>query len=112
MEIATNNQLTIVDELRNKIGDIKDRIKGEGVSNVVFNELTTQAKLLQGKLDGIMNKGGLFTQSDVNDAYEALRQIKKRELEIDSKKSFRNLYIYVGVALLIGAGLFIYLKKK
>jgi hypothetical protein len=112
MEIATNNQLTIVDELKNKIGDIKDRIKGEGVSNVVFNELTTQAKFLQDKLDGMLKKGGLFTQSDVNDAYEALRQVKRSELEIESKRAFKRLYIYVGVALLVGAGLFMYLKKK
>ena len=111
-EITTNNQLSIVDELRNKLGDIKDRIKEGGLSNAVFVELTTNAKLLQEKLDLLFNKYGAITQSEINDAYIVLQNAKRSELEALSKKDSNKVgvYLVIGIALLVGV--YLYKKKK
>ena len=110
MEETTNNQLSIVDELKNKLGDIKDKIKGGGLSNAVFSELTNNAKLLQDKIDTLLNKYGALTQSDINDAYIVLQKSKRSELEALNKKEMKNInvYVIVGIALLVG----VYLYKK
>lgn len=110
METTTNNQLSIVDELKNKLGDIKDRIKQGGLSNTLFVELTNNAKLLQDKLDLLLNKFGAVTQSDVNDAYLVLQQAKRSELEALKNKDMQRISVYavIGIALLVG----VYLYKK
>ncbi len=109
-QTTTNNQLSIVDELKNKLGDIKDRIKSGGLSNTVFVELTTNAKLLQEKLDSLLNKYGAITQSEINDAYIVLQNAKRSELQSLSKKDSNRfgVYLVVGIALLVG----VYLYKK
>jgi hypothetical protein len=112
METTTNNQLTIVDELKSKLGDLKDRIKQGGLSNAVFTELTNNAKLLQDKLDLLLNKFGAVTQSDVNDAYLVLQQAKRSELEALKNKDMKRISVYaiIGIALLVGV--YLYKKKK
>jgi ABC-type antimicrobial peptide transport system permease subunit len=112
METTTNNQLSIVDELKNKLGDIKDKIKEGGLSNTVFSELTSNAKLLQDKIDTLLNKVGALTQSDINDAYLVLQKAKRSELEALKNKDMKriNVYAIVGVALLIAV--FLYKKNK
>ena len=112
METTTNNQLSIVDELKNKLGDIKDKIKEGGLSNAVFTELTNNAKLLQDKIDTLVNKYGSLTQSDINDAYLVLQQAKRSELEALKNKDMKRIKFYaiVGIALLIGV--YLYNKKK
>jgi hypothetical protein len=112
METTTNNQLTIVDELKSKLGDIKDKIKQGGLSNTVFSELTNNAKLLQDKLDMLLNKFGAVTQSDVNDAYLVLQQAKRSELEALKNKEMKRISVFaiVGIALLVGV--YLYKKKK
>jgi hypothetical protein len=112
MENATNTQLSIVDELRNQIGTIKDKIKESGVTSVVFETLTTNAKMLQNKLDGLLGKGGLYTQSDVNDAYVTLQETKRRELELEGNKASKNAFLYLGIAIAVSVGIYLYVKKK
>jgi hypothetical protein len=111
-ETTTNNQLSIVDEIKNKLGDIKDKIKEGGLTNTVFVELTTNAKLLQEKLDLLLNKYGAITQSEINDAYIVLQNAKRSELEALNKKDMNrvNVYVVIGIALLVG--LYFYNKKK
>ena len=91
-EITTNTQLSIVDELKNKLGDIKDKMKVGGVSGVIFEELSSSAKSLQDKLNNLLSKQGFFTQSEVNDAYSTLQDIKRKELELESNKAKKKTY--------------------
>ena len=100
------NELTIIDELKSKLTEVKDKLKNEKVSGVIFSELTYNAKLLQNKLDELLSKRGLISQSDVNDAYTTLQEYKRREMEILSKKSNKKLIIYgalgvLGIVLLV-----------
>ena len=100
------NELTIIDELKSKLTEVKDKLKNEKVSGVIFSELTYNAKLLQNKLDELLSKRGLISQSDVNDAYTTLQEYKRREMENLSKKSNKKLIIYgalgvLGIVLLV-----------
>jgi NAD-specific glutamate dehydrogenase len=112
MSEATKTQLSVVDELKIQINEIKDKIKQGELSDDVFNTLTVGAKVLQGKLDNLLRKGGLYTQSDVNDAYASMQEIKRKNLEIESIKSKYRLYIYLGVAFAVGVGIYLYVKNK
>ena len=105
------NELTIIDELKSKLTEVKDKLKDEKVTSVVFTELSSNAKLLQSKLDELLNKKGLITQSDVNDAYTTLQEYKRREMEILSKKSNRKLIIY-GALGILGIVVLVRLLKK
>jgi hypothetical protein len=62
-------------------------------------------------LDELLNKKGLITQSDVNDAYTTLQEYKRREMEILSKKSNRKLIIY-GALGILGIVVLVRLLKK
>jgi hypothetical protein len=112
MADTTNTQLSVVDELKLQINEIKDRIKQGELSNDVFSTLSVGAKVLQSKLDNLLNKKGLYTQSDVNDAYASMQEIKRKNLEIESIKSKYRLYIYLGVGLALGVGIYLYVKNK
>jgi len=105
------NELSVIDELKSKLTEVKDKLKNEKVTSVVFNELSTNAKLLQKKLDELLGKKGLISQSDVNDAYTTLQEYKRREMEILSKKSQKTLLIY-GVLGVLGIVVLVRLLKK
>ncbi len=112
MTNSTNTQLTIVDELRSQLTSVKDRIKEEGVSKVVFDELTSSAKLLQNKLDELLSKKGILTQSDINDAYEVIKKAKRDELDNINKKVKKKTLIYLGLGIVVVSLLVMYSKKK
>lgn len=103
---------SIINQLKSKLAEIKDRIKGEGVSSVVFGELTANAKEIQSKLDEILRAGGVLTEQQKNEAYLILQEQEKREIKNRYKKdSNRMIAIAVGFILLTGAIIF-YTKKK
>jgi LPXTG-motif cell wall-anchored protein len=105
-------QLSIIDQLKAKLNELKDRIKGGNLAIDVYTEVASSAKLLQDKLNELLAKKGLLTQSDVNDAYSVIQDVKRSELESQSKKSSTKLLIYVGAAILIIGGVLLYKKRK
>jgi len=112
MELSTNNQPSIIDDITSKLTDIKDKIKASGITTTAFNELTNNAKLLQSKLDELLQKKGLYSQSDINDAYSVLQDYKRKELEMENKKSMNRTIVYAVVIGLAIFGLYRYAKKK
>jgi hypothetical protein len=112
MPETTNNQPSIVDEIIGKITDIKDKIKEGGLSQTAFNELTNNAKLLQDKLNLLLNNKGFYNNTEVNDAYETLREVKRKEFESETKKARNKAIMYLGIGLLVVIGGYIYFKKK
>ena len=112
METNNNTQLSIVDELTSRLGDIKDSMKKEGVTTTAFNQLSLVAKSIQAKIDELLAKGGVLTQSDINDGYIVLQNAKREELENLSKKSNRRTLAYVIIGVVVLSTLFIITKKK
>ena len=116
--MPTNNQnsmvsqLEIVDKLKTELNTIKDKIKLGGLSNVAFDTLSQDAKKLQDKIDDILSKKGVLTQSDINDAYSTMQSVKRGELEDMSNKSKRKFYIYLGLGVLFAFGLYYYNKNN
>lgn len=112
MSEATKTQLSVIDELKIQINEIKDKIKQGELSNDVFDTLSKGAKVLQNKLDNLLTKRGFYTQSDVNDAYVSLQEVKRKTMEIENVKSKYRLYIYLGAILFLGTGIYLYTKNK
>jgi acetate kinase len=111
---STNSQLSIIDSLQSELSSIKDRMKSGDVKSAVFDTLSSNANKIQGKLDELLNKKGLYTQSDVQDAFTTLQDAKRSQFEADSKKSSDKFYLYLGIAVAvsISIGVFIYFKNK
>jgi hypothetical protein len=112
MPKTTDTQLSVIDELKIQINEIKDKIKQGELSNDVFDTLSKGAKVLQNKLDNLLTKNGVYTQSDVNDAYASMQEIRRKNLELESVKSKYRLYIYLGAIVLLGTGIYLYAKNK
>jgi endonuclease III len=105
-------QLSIVDILKAKLNELKDKIKDGGLHTTVYTEISNNAKLIQDKLNELLSKKGLLSQSDVNDAYSVIQDVKRSELESESNKSSKKLFIYAGLGILIIAGIMLYKKRK
>jgi hypothetical protein len=111
-EEAAAAQLSIIDQLKGKLSELKDKIKDGNLTTAIYDEVTSNAKLIQDKLNELLAKKGLLSQSDVNDAYSVIQDVKRSELQNDNKKSSKKLYIYVGVVILIISGVMLYKKIK
>ena len=52
-ENATNTQLTVVDQLKSTLSDLKDKIKDGGLTKVIYDELMGSSKKIQDKLNDV-----------------------------------------------------------
>ena len=100
----------VINELNSELTNIKDKLKG-GVSEVVFNQLTKNAKTLQDKIDKLLKKAGAISKDDVEDAYASLRKAKRDEMEAMSNKANKKLIVSILLIGLIVGGIY-YFKKK
>jgi hypothetical protein len=112
MANTTENQLSIVEQLKGVLTDIKDKINKGGISSTVFGELSTNAKVIQDKLNEVLQKRGVLTQSDINDAYMVLQEQQKKMLEQQSKKEASRVAIYVLLGVILIGGIYIYSNRK
>jgi DNA repair exonuclease SbcCD ATPase subunit len=95
------DDLSVVNEIKSLLTEAKDKLKSDDLSSEVFTQVSNNAKLLQNKLDELLNKKGLYTQSDVNDAYLTIQEYKRKELELMSKKSKNKLILYSALGVLV-----------
>lgn len=109
--ITNNERQSVVNQLNARLSEIKDKIKEEGVSTALFDELTANAKDIQTKLDNIFRKGGLLTEREKNEAIAMLEEQKKAELKKQYRRTTTRTIAIVLVGALIIAGLFTYVKK-
>jgi len=107
MSNSTDTQLSIVDQLKSQLTDIKDKLKELKNTSTscgsVFDLLTGSAKLLQDKLDFFLKNKGFYTQSDVNDAYATMQEVQRRQMEADTKRAKNRALLYAGLGI---AGIF------
>ena len=111
-ENATNTQLTVVDELKSKLSELKDKIKDGGLTKTIYDELMGSSKKIQDKLNDVLAKKGFLTQSDVNDAYSVMQDVQRSELEKQKKKENNKLIIYGVILVAIIGGVYLYKKNK
>jgi hypothetical protein len=107
-----NNDQAIIDQLKSEINIIKDNLKEEGISTDKFDLLTKSAKILQDKLEQVMNKGGILTEKEKQDVYTTIQNTKRGDMAKMSAKSKRNLYLYLGIFVLVGVAIYVYTKKS
>jgi hypothetical protein len=101
----------VIKDLNSEVTNIKDKLK-EGVDEVVFSQLTKNAKLLQDKIDKLLKKAGAISKDDVEDAYASLRKTKRDELEAMSRKANTRLIVSIVLIGLIVGGIYYFKKKK
>jgi hypothetical protein len=111
MAESTNNQLSIVDKLKSKLSDLKDRIKEGNLTTSVFNELSGSAKEIQDKLNDILAKNGVLTSADIEDAYKLLQDKERSIFEKKIRANTVKLYIVLSVVI-IGGAFYFYKKNK
>jgi len=111
MPNQTNTQLSIIDELKLRLTDLKDSLKGN-VTQSIFSELSASAKSIQDKINELLAKEGFLTQSDINDAYTVLQNTKRNELKKQSTIDAIRIgaYIFVGIAIFVA--FYMYNKKR
>lgn len=111
MAESTNSQLSIVDKLKSKLSDIKDRLKEGNLTTSVFNDLSGSAKEIQDKLNEILAKNGVLTTGDIEDAYKLLQDKERNFLKNKMKSNTIKIYVVLGL-LIIGGGFYWYKKNK
>jgi hypothetical protein len=109
---STNSQSSILSDLQNELLDIKDRMKNTDAKSVVFDTLSSNANKIQSKVDVLLTKKGLYTQSDIDDAFKLLQDSKRTQMQNDAKKSTNRFYLYIGIAVAVSIGVFILIKKR
>jgi LPXTG-motif cell wall-anchored protein len=111
MAESTNSQPSIVDKLKSKLSDLKDRLKEGNLTSSVFNDLSGSAKEIQDKLNEILAKNGVLTSADIEDAYKLLQDKERGFYEKKMKSNTTKLYVVLGL-LIVGGGLYWYKKNK
>lgn len=106
------DDLSVVNDIKSLLTEAKDKLKNEKLSSVVFTQVSNNAKILQNKLDELLNKKGLYTQSDINDAYITIQDYKRKQMELMSKSSKKRMIVYGAIGVLVIAILIKVLNKK
>lgn len=112
MTYTYEDVMKIVADLKNNLSDIKDTLKTGNISDDLFGVLSNKAKTVQDKLDILLNKKGVLTQTEIDEAYRVARETQKNELANASRKAMKKAIIYVGIVALIIGGLLYYKRKK
>lgn len=110
--MESTSKMSVINELKSTFTDIKDKLKKENVTKEVFDELTTNAKDIQDKINELLQKKGVLTQSDINDASILVQKQKRSELQSLNSNTNKNIIFY---SLLIGGiliGFYLYKKYK
>jgi len=104
-----NNKEQILKDILYELSLIKDAIANKKLDQLTINKLVEKQALLQSKLNELLKKKGILTDTEADKLYEELRLEKKNLLESQSKRGYTAFY--VGAAIII-VGLYFALKKK
>ena len=106
------NTEDIIRDVTSKLTEYKDKLREGQYTDVVFKELSVNAKTLQDVLDNLLRKKDVLTNEDVNNAYETLQELKRQEFEKMSREANRKAIIYIGSVVVILSALYFLLKTK
>jgi hypothetical protein len=117
MEIKQDQALTpdkkqlLIDQIKNEILLVSDSIKQKKYGTAAFTIIQQKQNDLQSLLNNILDKKGIITPSETNNALDKLNQSKRARLEkgfyMGIKKSTLML---IGIGI-IGIGAYILIKK-
>ena len=118
MEIKQDQALTpekkqlLIDQIKNEILLVSDSIKQKKYGTAAFTIIQQKQSDLQSLLNNILDKKGIITPSETNNALDKLNQSKRARLEkgfyMGIKKSTLML---IGFAI-VGVGAYILIKKS
>ena len=104
MKIITNATAVVKDSI--------DRAKNSSTSQVIKDEISQNADIIQALINSILNSAGAVTQDQINQLDYQVRMQKIKMLELSSQKTKKKYAIIIGSVILGIAALFFLTRKK
>jgi len=104
MKIITNATAVVKDSI--------DRAKNSSTSQVIKDEISQNADIIQALINSILNSAGAVTQDQINQLDYQVRMQKIKMLELSSQKTKKKYTIIIGSVILGIAALFFLTRKK
>ncbi len=103
----------LIDELKSELSSVTDSLNKGQYGKVVVDVLAKNQQTLQGLLDSLMQKKGVVTPNETNNALDILNTSKKARLQEDYVMGIKSGTFYlVSIVLIVGVGFYIYKKSK
>jgi hypothetical protein len=103
----------LLDEVKSELSNVSDSLSKGQYGKVVTDVLTKNQQTLQGLLDSLMQKKGVITPKETNNALDILNTSKKARLQEDYVMGVKaGTFYLISFVLLAGVGFYIYKKYK
>jgi hypothetical protein len=99
----------IIQSIISEINEIRNAIKSKQFGQYTLQEIYQREKVLQTKLNELLTKKNVLTETEADKLYEQLRLQKKESLASKLGKGYTAIIL---VTVVIGVGLYFALKKK
>jgi len=102
----------IISDASAVIKDSIDKAKNSSTSQVIKDEISQNAAIIQDLINNILNSAGAVTQEQINQLDLQVRVQKIKMLELQSKSTKKKYLIFIGSVILSIAALFFFTRKK
>lgn len=109
--LPTSSGESLFQELLEEYNKIKKQIEEGGVEGAALNILKENAKELQSLINNLIAKDKKLTEKEYNEAYEKLRESRKRRLEKEMGRT-KRFFIIVGAVGVLALGFYVFKKLK
>jgi hypothetical protein len=93
------------------IQDSIEKAKNSSTAQVVKDELTQNANVIQNLLNAILNSAGAVTQDQINQLDYQVRMQKMKMLELNTQQTKKKYTIIIG-SVILGIAVLFYLTRK
>jgi hypothetical protein len=104
-----DNKSQIIKDILAELSLIKDAIQNKKLDQLTRDKLFEKQSVLQSKLNELLKKKGILTDTESDKLYQELRLQKRNLLESQSKRGYTAFYIGAGILII---GLYFAFKKK
>lgn len=98
----------VLKDIVEEISIIKEAIQNKNLNQASRERLFEKRAILQSKLNEILKKRGVLSETEADKIYDEMKLNKKSTLELQSKRGFTS--IYIAAAILI-VGVYFAFKK-
>ena len=107
--LTPDKVVTLTDYMQTELVNAKKAL-GSSVSSSVKTIVQTTSQALQNTLNLLLSKRGIITPEETNQALDAIDASKRARLQQDFTMGIKNTTLYIGGAVVLVLGYFIYKK--
>lgn len=111
MSFTPDNLSKILADAGAVIKDSYEKAKNSSTAQVVKDEITQNANIIQDLLNNILNSAGAVTQDQINQLDYQVRMQKMKMLELSTQQTKKRFTIIIG-AVIVGVAALFYLTRK